>query len=193
VRTWLDRGGIGEIRLVASTFCFQPERDPADRKFNHALAGGGLLDLGVYNVALSQWAIGADPIAISARGRIGDTGVDEVTAATMVYPGNVMAQFTCSLLFEAVNDLTIYGTRGHIRILPKFWESTRATITVGGREETAVLPFRRNGFEYQIEEAMSCIRSGRRESQAMPVASSLGNMKTMDQIRDQIGLRYSFE
>jgi predicted dehydrogenase len=193
VRTWLDRGEIGEIQLVTSTFCFQPERDPSDRKFNHDLAGGGLLDLGVYNVSLSQWAIGADPIAVSARGHIGDTGVDELTAATLVYPQNIVAQFTCSLLFEAVNDFTIYGTRGHIRIHPKFWESTQATVSVGGKEETAVLPFRRNGFEYQIEEAMSGIRSGRRESQAMPLAGSLANMKTMDQIREQIGLKYSFE
>lgn len=193
VRTWLDGGEIGEIRLVSSTFCFQPERDPSDRKFNHALAGGALLDLGIYNVSLSQWAIGADPIAVSARGQIGDTGVDELTAATLVYPQNVVAQFTCSLLFEALNDFTIYGTHGHIRIHPKFWESTQATISVGGKEEIAVLPFRRNGFEYQIEEAMDCLRSGKRESEGMPLAATLANMKTMDQIREQIGLKYSFE
>jgi len=193
VRTWLDGGEIGEIKLVTSTFCFQPERDPSDRKFNHELAGGALLDLGVYNVSLSQWAIGVDPSAICALAQLGDTGVDELTTVTMAYPGNVTSQFTCSLLFDAVNDLTIYGTQGHVRIHPKFWESTKATLAVGGKEIPAALPFRRNGFEYQIEEAMRCVRGGWGESERMPLAATLANMKTMDQIREQISLRYSFE
>jgi predicted dehydrogenase len=193
VRAWLDSGEIGDIKLVTSTFCFRPERDPSDRKFNHELAGGALLDLGVYNVSLSQWAIGSDPTAVSARAQLGDTGVDELTAVTMTYPRNVVAQFTTSLLFDAVNDLTIYGTDGLVRIHPKFWESTGATLTVGGKDVVATLPFRRNGFEYEIEEAMGCIRRGRQESQDMPLAATLANLKTMDQIRDQIGLRYSFE
>jgi len=193
VRTWLDGGEIGEIKLVTSTFCFQPERDPSDRKFNHELAGGALLDLGVYNVSLSQWAIGGNPSGIRALAQLGDTGVDELTAVTMAYPGNVASQFTCSLLFDAVNDLTIYGTKGHVRIHPKFWEATKATLAVGGKEIPAALPFRRNGFEYQIEEAMRCVRGGRGESEGMPLAGTLANMRTMDQIRGQISLRYSFE
>jgi len=193
VRTWLDGGEIGEIKLVNSTFCFQPERDPSDRKFNHELAGGALLDLGVYNISLSQWAIGDNPSAIRALAQLGDTGVDELTAVTLTYPGNVTSQFTCSLLFDAVNDLTIYGTKGHVRIHPKFWESTEATLAVGGKELPAAFPFRRNGFEYQIEEAMRGVRGGKGESEGMPLAATLANMKTMDQIREQISLRYSFE
>jgi predicted dehydrogenase len=193
VRRWLDDGAIGKIELVTSTFCFQPERDPADRKFAHDLAGGGLLDLGVYNISLSQWAIGANPISVAATAVIGDTGVDELTAATMVYPDNVISQFTCGLRFEAVNDMTIYGTRGYVRLHPKFWETTGASLVVEGREQTVALPFRRNGFEYQIEEAQRCIREGRRESDGIPLADTLATMKTMDRIREQIGLHYSFE
>jgi predicted dehydrogenase len=193
VRTWLDGGEIGEIKLVTSIFCFQAERDPSDRKFNHELAGGALLDLGVYNVSLSQWAIGRDPSAVVARCHLGDTGVDELTAVTMVYPQGAVAQFACSFLFEGVNEMTVYGSRGFVRIHPGFWQSTEATLSVGGKETTAKLPFRRNGFEYQIEEAMDCIRGGRRESREMPLASTLATMTTMDQIRAQIGLRYSFE
>jgi predicted dehydrogenase len=111
----------------------------------------------------------------------------------MAYPGNVTSQFTCSLLFDAVNDLTIYGTKGHVRIHPKFWESTKATLAVGGKEILAAVSFRRNGFEYQIEEAMRCVRGRRGESEGMPLAATLANMKTMDQIREQIALKYSYE
>ena len=193
VRSWLDSGEIGEIKLVASTFCFRPERDPSDRKFNHELAGGALLDLGIYNISVSQWVIGNDPTSLSAHGWLGDTGVDELTAATMVYPGNIVSQFTCSLLFSAANDFVIYGTRGRVRIHPDFSGSTGATLVVDGKESTVELPFRRNGLEYQLEEAMGCIRAGKGESKEMPLADTLANMTTMDQIRGQIGLKYVFE
>jgi predicted dehydrogenase len=136
---------------------------------------------------------GEDPAVIGALARLGITGVDELTAVTLVYPRGVVSQFTCSFLFDAANEFVIYGARGHIRVHAKFWESTRATLTVEGTETAAALPFRRNGFEYQIEEAMSCIRGGRAESEGMPPASTLANMETMDEIRRQIGLRYSFE
>jgi predicted dehydrogenase len=193
VRKWLSDEEIGDVQLITSSFCFQPERDPSDRKFAHELAGGALLDLGVYNIALSQWVTGNDPSAVSALGMLGDTGVDELTGVTLAYPHGIVAQFSCGLLLETANDLTIYGTKGRIRIHANFWESTRATLTVPGKELIVTLPFRRNGFEYQIEEATGCIRSGKAESEAMPLADTLGNMKTMDRIREQIGLRYSFE
>jgi len=193
VREWLDAREIGEIRLVSSTFCFRPERDPFDRKFSHELAGGALLDLGVYNVSTSQWAIRNDPSAIVALAQMGDTGVDELTTVALAYPGDVVSQFTCSFLLNAANTFTIYGTDGFVRIDADFWSSTRARLSVHGKESVATLPFRRNGFEYEIEEAMSCIRRGKAESEDMPLASTLANMKTMDQIREQIGLRYAFE
>jgi predicted dehydrogenase len=189
----LDDDAIGEIKLVTSTFCFRPERDPDDRKFAHDLAGGSLLDLGVYNISLSQWAIRANPLSVSAVGFVGETGVDELTAVTMVYAGNVVSQFACSLLFDGVNDLTIYGTRGNVRIHPKFWQSTGATLTTTDGKVAVDLPFRSHGFEYQIEEAIRCIREGRIESDRMPLEDSLSTMRVMDTIREQIRLRYAFE
>jgi predicted dehydrogenase len=193
VREWLDEGAIGDVELISSIFCFQAEPDPSDRKFSHDLAGGALLDLGVYNISLSQWVTGENPSTIGAHARIGATGVDVLTAVTMIYPQNTLSQFTCGLLFDAVNEFLIFGTKGHIRVQARFWESTRAVLVAGGKETAAELPFRKNGFEYQIEEAMDCIRGGRAESEGMPLASTLATMETMDEIRRQIGLRYSFE
>lgn len=193
VQEWLDKGVIGTIHLMSSTFCFRAEPDPSDRKFNHELAGGALLDLGVYNISVSQWVTGENPSTVGALAFLGPTGVDELTAVTLVYPDNAVSQFTCSFRFDAVNDFLINGTRGHIRVQAKFWEATRATLVVDGKETDAAIPFRRNGFEYEIEEAMRCIRGGRRGSEGMPLASTLANMETMDEVRRQIGLRYSFE
>jgi predicted dehydrogenase len=193
VRQWLDAGAIGALQLISSAFCFQPERDPSDRKFNHELAGGALLDLGVYNISLSQWATGENPSDLLAWARFGSTGVDETTAVTMLYSSDVVSQFTCSFLFDAFNEFVIHGTDGQIRVQPKFWESARATLIVGETETVADLPFRRNGFEYQIEEVMNCVRAGRGQSGLLPLATTQAIMETMDAIRARIGLRYSFE
>jgi len=61
------------------------------------------------------------------------------------------------------------------------------------RTVTVSRPFRGGGFEYQIEEAMRCIRAGLLESPGMSHADTLANMQLMDSIRAQIGLKYPFE
>ena len=193
VREWLSEGRIGEISIILSTFSFRGERDLTDRWFNHELAGGSLLDLGVYNVSMSQWVMQGDPVEIFAAALVGDTKVDEQTAVTLAYPNGAVSQFVCGFLSKTENELAIYGTEGSVYISPDFWQATRAVLMVEGDQFEESRPFRRNGFEYQIEEASRCIRSGRLESEIMPVASTLANMSIMDQIRHRIGMRYSFE
>ena len=193
IRQWLDDKRIGEVKLLTSTFGIVAHRDPEGRMFNPDLAGGALLDLGVYNISISQWVMGIDPISFAAQGYIGETNVDELTSVNLFYKGGSVSQFTCNLVSENINDMFIYGTEGHIHIHPKFWNTTGATLVSGGHESTETRPFRKNGFEYQIEDAIRCIRAGLLESPRMPHAQTLANMQLMDGIREQIGLRYPFE
>ncbi len=193
IRQWLDDERIGEIKLLTSTFGIVARRDPESRMFNPNLAGGALLDLGAYNISISQWVLGKSPISFAAQGIIGETGVDELTAVNLLYESGAVSQFTCNKISENTNDMFVYGTQGHIHIHPKFWNTSRATLVSAGHELTETRPFRKNGFEYQIEEAIKCIRGGLLESPRMPHAQSLANMQLMDGIREQIGLRYPFE
>jgi predicted dehydrogenase len=193
VRQWLDRGEIGQVRLLTSTFGYETPRDLQDRLLNPDLAGGALLDIGVYNIAISQWVYGKNPQSFTAQSYLGETGVDELTTVNLHYDDGAASQFTCSFRVQTTNDFWIYGTEGHIRIHQMFWDTTRATLVASGRELTVTRPFRGTGFEYEIEEAVRCIRQGKLESPAMPHAHTLANMELMDGIRAQIGLRYSFE
>jgi predicted dehydrogenase len=119
--------------------------------------------------------------------------VDEFLSVILEYENNLISQFTCTTMSRTTNDFNIYGTEGAIRIHPGFWDSTGATLIKEGTEVSVSRPYRVNGFEYEIEEAMRCIREGRLESPEMTHQHTLANLGVMDQIRDQIGLRYPFE
>ena len=193
VRQWLDDGAIGDISLMVGTFGFNAPKDKNDRWQNPELAGGTLLDMGVYPIAVSQWVMGAQPKSFVSMAHIGSTGVDELTTFSLKYENDVISQSHSSFMSNHVNDFLIYGSKGHIRIHPNFWGSTKASLVTEEQELTVSRPLRASGFEYQAEEAMRCVRTGVLESPGMSYADTLANMELMDSIRAEIGLKYPFE
>jgi predicted dehydrogenase len=146
IRTWLDAQAIGDLRLLVSNFGFNIPKGPEDRWLNPELAGGTLLDMGVYPIAVSQWIMGQRPQSFSAQARLGSTGIDELTAVLLKYENGVISQFNSNFITDGVNDFYIYGSTGHIRIHANFWASTEATLVTPDRTETVSRPFRGGGF-----------------------------------------------
>ena len=200
---WLRGQAIGELRGLQSTLCFQAPFDPANRLYAPALAGGTLLDIGVYTLSVTQWALQQawgdcpEPTALLAQGLRAPTGVDRRVAGTLHFGAGeraLAAQFLCAFDGVADNGFTLVGERGHIRIPQHFHRGTQAVLQVAGAEAVVVdAPFAINGFEGQITEAMRCIRAGLHESPAMPHAHSLAVLGWMDRLRHQLGVRYPFE
>jgi predicted dehydrogenase len=197
---WLGAGAIGRVRAIQSSFCGPVPFDPEVRHYSPALAGGALLDVGIYCLAMSRWvlesALGACPesIGLHVDGVLAPTGVDQRCGATITFPDGVLAQFLCGFDCIADNTLRIFGDAGCISVPQTFWEGTHAVLTRLGQEpETVHAPFRFNGFEYEIEEAMRCVRSGLVESPRMPHAETLANVALLDALRRQLGVRYPFE
>lgn len=193
IRQWLDEGLIGEIKMMTSTFGFRAERNEKGRLLDPNLAGGTLLDIGIYPLAVSELVMGKFPQSFNVHALIGKTGVDELLSVTMVYKNGVISQFTSTFLAHNQNDFFIYGTKGHIRIHPNFWGSTQATLTIGKKEKRVSAPFKASGFEYQTKEAMRCIRAGLLESPTVSHDYTISMMTLMDDIRAEIGLKYPFE
>lgn len=190
IRGWLDAGRIGRPQIVTSAFCHPTAYDPSSRLFDPALAGGSLLDLGVYNLSISQWVMGRKPDQVAATARFAATGVDDLLAATLHYPGGGVAQFTCGVMTAFDNALVIGGDQGFIRVAPTFIQGREAVLQVGDTTKTIRESHRGGGFEYQIDEAMRCFRHGEIESPLLPHADILATMETMDDIRSRIGLCY---
>jgi dihydrodiol dehydrogenase / D-xylose 1-dehydrogenase (NADP) len=193
IRQWLDTGVIGEVKFMSSTFGIVVPKTADDRWLNPELAGGTLLDMGIYPISVSQWVTGQQPQSFSVQALRGKTGVDELTAVTLKYPNGVVSQFNSTFLVDNVNDFFIYGTQGRIRIHPNYWGASSATLFTEGQELTVSKPLAGGGFEYETEEAMRCIRAGLLESPSMSHADTLANMELTDKIRAEIGLKYPFE
>ncbi|HET9976138.1 MAG TPA: Gfo/Idh/MocA family oxidoreductase [Burkholderiaceae bacterium] len=195
VQQRLADGAIGEVRAMQSAFCIDRPFKPGDRRYTAALGGGALLDIGLYNLTVSRLALPDVAVqGFEVQATLGGENVDVQLAATLDFGAGRTSQFTCGFFGSGDNSFRILGTRGHLVIHGGFWEATAATLhRDGAAPERIEAPFRINGFEYEIEEAMRCIRAGLAESPLLPLAESLAVVELMDAMRARIGVRYPFE
>ncbi|MFT4938426.1 MAG: putative dehydrogenase [Paraglaciecola sp.] len=191
VKRWISQGKIGQLQYICSDIGFAFADRPDHRLFKAELGGGALLDLGVYSITLSQLLIGEQPSQIQAMGKIGASNVDENTTVNMSYPSGCYAQFTCTIMAQASNSMTIMGSEGRIVLPACFWNGSKAILQRDGVVEEIDFLHKVNGFEYQIKESMACVIAGNVCSKMMPHSDSLVLMQTMDEIRRQIGLKFS--
>jgi predicted dehydrogenase len=193
VREWIRAGRIGAVLRLEADFSFRGGWDPESRHLNPALAGGGLLDVGVYVIALAYWVFGQEPVEVKSMARIGKTGVDEQAAILFRYPDDALAVLTCGVRIQGPIHARITGTEGEIEIPAPFFRAENAILRKGGQEEVANHPHLANGYEYEAMEVARCVRGGLLESPDMSHAESLAIMKQMDSIRSGWGVRYPFE
>lgn len=191
-RSWIDDGRIGEVRQITASFGFAAPVMPEHRLFNPDLAGGSLLDVGVYPLHLARWLYGAPPVDYGVVARVGVTNVDEIVSISASYPGGGLAQLGCAVVADLESSAVISGTTGSIEI-PVFWAADRVILRAGGQEETEVMPHPANGFEYEIQEVVDCVRAGRTESERMPLSLTLEMAGLCDEIRNRLGVVYPFE
>ncbi len=193
IRAWIDAGRIGDIRMINASFGFRSPWNPEGRLLNPELAGGALLDVGIYVVSAAYWVTGKDPIRIVSQAHVGETGVDEQSAYLFTYDDGAIASLSSAVQTQTRHTLSIYGTDGWIDVPHPFFMSTRAVLHVGEEEIVFEQPHISNGYEYQAIEVAKCLAEGKRESSILPLAESRRIMVTLDTIREQIGVSYPFE
>lgn len=195
LRNWLKEGKLGDIRTLHADFGFLPKvRDPHGRLFNLDLAGGSLLDLGIYPVSLASMILGK-PVDIQTLANMGTTGVDEQAGWIFRYNSGALAMLLSSLQCETRQEAFIAGTAGNLRIHKQCWKPQKMTFTEtnGDVSETIKIPFVGNGFNYEAESFGNLLNEGKKESPIMPLLESLEIMKQMDQIRKQWNLVYPMD
>ncbi|WP_264875985.1 Gfo/Idh/MocA family protein [Vibrio agarivorans] len=192
IKQWLNDGVIGEVVSMHSSFGFKAERNVDDRLFNLELAGGALLDTGVYNIAMSDFVMGQAPDTIQSDVLVGATGVDERCTVTLSF-GDVRSEFTCSFLEALPNEFRVVGSDGQVIAKSNFWELDSVQLTKkDGSEQCFSFPHLSNGFEYQVMEVHRCLHAGKRASDNVSPEFTIRNMAVMDAILAQAGVRYPF-
>ena len=194
IKKWLQAGKIGQLQYVQSDIGFAFSGDADHRMSNPLLAGGALLDLGIYSISISQFLLEQVPDTVQAISHLDTNGVDEHTQVNMHYPSGQLSQFSCSFKAQCTNSMTLVGDLGRIHLPEHFWVGEQAQLWRDGKLlETVDFPHAVNGFEYQIEECMACIDEGKICSDVMSHKDSLAVMRVMDEVRNQIGLKYNDE
>jgi D-xylose 1-dehydrogenase (NADP+, D-xylono-1,5-lactone-forming) len=127
-RELLAAGEIGELRVIRAAFAFVAS-DPDDIRLNGSLEGGGLMDVGCYCVSGCRALAGAEPDRVYAEQVIGGRRVDVALAATLRFPGDVLAHFDCGLSYEGGDQLEAVGTDGSL-FLDDPWHGREAVIEV---------------------------------------------------------------
>jgi predicted dehydrogenase len=191
LRQLLNEGIIGDIQYIQSEIGFAFQHRKNSRLFKAELAGGSLMDLGIYSISVSQFFLEEHPDKVDAMGQLTDQNVDGHVLANMYYPSGRYVQFTCSMLSQTSNTMRIVGTEGYVNLPACFWDADKAYIYRDDKLiNTMDIPHPINGFEYQIEESMKCIEKNMQCSDLMSHRDSIGALSVMDNIRKQIGVHF---
>jgi predicted dehydrogenase len=186
IRDQVAGEAIGRVTAIQADLCGAPPYQPEHRLWNPDLAGGALLDLGVYQLSFASMLLG-EPDAVHALAALAPTGVDANTAVIARYPGGAVGGYQCGLWATSPRIATITGTGGWITVGAPFYRPDRYTIAPdGGEPETRSIFLRGHGYTYQAEEVARCVREGLTESPVMPLADTLSVMRTLDAARADI-------
>ena len=194
LRELLADGVIGEVLTVKADFSIAGEFGVEHRLRSKALAGGALLDLGIYPVTFASVVFGEQPSRIQSSVILGDTGVDDRSFYLFEYEGGQCAQLSSSFTHYAPTEALVCGSEGYIRI-PWFLAAQELQIHHGDEPpEIIKLPYAEGeNFTFEIAHAMECITAEQTESDIMPLSETLAIMQTMDTLRGQWGLEYPGE
>jgi len=204
----LVKGGVlGRIGLVQATFSFRRDFVPSQRLWSKKLGGGGILDVGCYPVSLARLVAGAasgkpfvDPAAVNGAGEFHlESGVDTVAAATLQFPGGLIAQVSCGIALQQDSAARIYGTEGWLHVPSPFvlpFDGGKSSLWLHRKgaappEEIVVEAGPLYGIE--ADAFASAAEAGLKDVPAMSVDDSLGNMAALDRWRAAIGLTYPGE
>ena len=194
IRDLLEEGAIGEPRMLTANLCYAVEHK--ERIVRPELAGGALLDLGVYVLNFASMVFGDDITQVDSTVELFPTGVDRAETITMRYRDGRMAQLMASAAFNSDRRCVVYGTKGYLTVDNV---NNPGWIEVFDKDDR-VHPIRRldvppqiTGYEYEVEACLRDLRAGNLEPAEMPHAQTCEILRQMDGLRAAWHMRFPFE
>ncbi|MGO4921058.1 Gfo/Idh/MocA family protein [Maribacter spongiicola] len=192
VKELVDNGTIGDIGYLHADFAFYAlDRDESGRLLNPDLAGGSLLDIGIYPIFLAYLMLGM-PKDIKATANFYKTGV-EVQCSMIFNYNNAQAILYSGLNSNSEKKAEIAGSEGSLFIHSRWHETTGYTIEKDGESTSNEVGKRGKGYVHEIEEVQNCLASGKKQSALWSHQNSLDLIEIMDSVRKLTGIVFPFE
>lgn len=184
-------GAIGQPQMLTANLGY--EMMEKERIVEPALAGGALLDVGIYPLNFAEMVFGA-PDQVHAVGTLSDKGVDLHDSMTLTWKDGRMAVLNAGANCVSDRMGVIYGTQGFAVV-----ENINNPQSIAVYDSKYQLvekrdcPAQLTGYEYEVAETAACIEAGKLECPSMPHKDTLHMMELMDEVRRQMGVYYPFE
>ena len=192
IQDLLDSGIIGKVSTLTANLSYIIGHKP--RIILPELAGGALLDIGVYGLNFSMMHFGTDIERMESSVQMTDTGVDGQESITLFYKDGRMAVLTHSIYARSDRKGIFHGDKGYI-IVENI--NNPQSISVYDTNDTLIkqvdVPKQISGYEYEFQECIEQIKDGKLESTSMPLQHSIHVMEVMDTLRQKWGLVYPQE
>lgn len=190
LRGLLADGVIGDVRAVRAEAGLIAPFDPDNRLFNPDLAGGVLLDGGIYLVSFAQMVLGT-PRRVEALGSTFPTGVDAEVALLLGFDGGRSASLLATMRCGIPPVALIFGTDGWIEVRPPLMRPTSMVVHRRGElAEEMSLPIAGHGYVPELTEVVDCLRAGRRESVHMSLSDTLVVLESLETALASLGVRH---
>ncbi|MGM9988146.1 MAG: Gfo/Idh/MocA family protein, partial [Bacillaceae bacterium] len=191
VKDIIKSGAIGKVKMVQVNFGSCKEYDVTNRFFNKDLAGGALLDIGVYAVSFARYFMDSKPNVVLTTANYFETGVDEQSGIIMKNDCDQMAVISLTMRAKQPKRGVIAGESGYIEI-NNYPRADKATITytVDGRTQEITVGTTASALHYEVEDMQAAIRE-QNGANYLQLTSDVTHV--LSEIRNQWGFKYPFE
>lgn len=191
----IKSGQIGEVVSARSDYGFIAKGARKDRKFNKELAGGALLDIGVYNLGFMRMVMNdRNPVDYTADFHINEYGTDDFSAITLRYDNSsvnkhALAHITTSIGLDIPRYAAIFGTKGNI-FIDDFQHADKIKVCITGEEPKVYeFPIEMGGFEYEIREVESCVKAGKTTSDILKNSDTIEITALLEKMLSEWGVQ----
>ena len=193
VRDLVDSGVLGPILSIHADHGQRLADQGIARLIEPALAGGALLDLGIYPVSFAHMILGT-PAQITSTAVMTDKGVDAQTSMIFTYEDGAQAVLTTTMIEQTPCRAVVAGLNGWLEIDRTFYNPAAMRVVLNDGTTTEYPnTYKGHGLREQAEVFKQLVRSGKLESEILTWKATVEIMTTLDTVREQIGLKYPFE
>jgi len=205
VKELITSRAIGDVHYISGDLSFNAKiagrDDPSDRLYNPDLAGGALLDVGIYPLSYASHILGAQPTSFDTQVVKSATGVDERFNIYAKYASGATAFLVGSFQSISSKEVMIVGSHGYIRI-PEFYCPRKIIVKIKTQDEEVITfpwpekypeSYDQNGMIYEAQAVTQYFLEGKKEADLITTNETIQLMETMDAIRARWGLKYPGE